>query len=168
MYTCEIFNIYLLSIIVFYLHMYNIMSGLCEDGPLSVAAHMSRLRAQLAIQANKRYMYICHMYIPVLCIPNPLYTCQLLYTWSIVYLYTCKADVHVHVHGLFTVYTYMFINTFLSSSIDAVSIFQPSDDSYWVSFVVPSPPVTRLVSPPYHDGNLPSEPGTLSTSTIST
>ena len=31
------------------------VSGLSDDGALSLAAHMSRLRAQLAVQANKRY-----------------------------------------------------------------------------------------------------------------
>ena len=32
------------------------VSGLSDDGSLSLAAHMSRLRAQLAVQANKRWV----------------------------------------------------------------------------------------------------------------
>ena len=38
------------------------VSGLSDDGALSLAAHMSRLRAQLAVQANKRYTVCASLY----------------------------------------------------------------------------------------------------------
>ena len=38
------------------------VSGLSDDGALCLAAHMSRLRAQLTVQANKRYTVCATLY----------------------------------------------------------------------------------------------------------
>ena len=112
------------------------LSGLCEDGPLSIAAHMSRLRAQLAVQASKRYA-IC-MYVHRYRVgPSKSHIIVTAADYALVltpacamYMYMYKeCTVHVRHMYMCVIVNHVCACIYMCCKSCAVSAFQPSDVS---------------------------------------